>query len=220
MLPRILEPEVMDTLEDALDYDSMDFTDVNTDFANRAVEILPPEGLILDVGTGTARIPILIAERNPRLKIIATDLSKNMLEVGKINLEKSKHKKNISLALVDAKKLPYPDHYFDGVISNSLMHHIPEPLQVFLEINRVAKQNAAIFLRDLARPEDEFQLNEILNKYASNCSKHQRKLYRDSLYAALTILEIKSLAKQSNMLNCRVYMSSDRHWSLEREWEL
>lgn len=219
MLPRILEPEVMDTLEDAIDYDSMDFTEVNNEFADRAVEILPPEGIILDLGTGTARIPILIAERNPRLYIIATDLSKNMLEVGKINLEKSKFKNNIVLALVDAKNLPYPDNYFDGVISNSLIHHIPDPLQVFIEINRVAKPNAAIFLKDLIRPENEFQLNEILNKYASDCNEHQRKLYRDSLFASLTIQEVETLAKQSKLINFKVYMSSDRHWSLERKWE-
>lgn len=219
MLPRILEQEVMDTIEDALEYDSMDFTEVNTAFAERAIEILPQEGLILDLGTGTARIPILITELNPKLKIIATDLSKNMLEVAKLNLEKSKYMSNIVLAQVDAKKLPYPNNYFDGIISNSLIHHIPDPIQVFLECNRVAKQNAALFFRDLVRPDDEWQLNEILNKYASDCNERQRKLYRDSLFASLTLQEVEALVKQSNLWNCKVYMSSDRHWSLERQWE-
>ncbi len=220
MLPRILEPEVMDTIEDALEYDAMDFTDVNTAFAERAVELLPPEGIIIDLGTGTARIPILITELNPRLKIIATDLSKNMLEVGKKNVSKSKFKDNIVLLTVDAKHLPYPDHFFDGVISNSLIHHIPDPLQVFKEINRVAKSTATIFLRDLIRPDNEVQLNDLLLKYASDCNEHQRNLYKDSLLASLTIKEVEQLVKESNLTRCIIYQSSDRHWSIERLWEL
>lgn len=114
MLPRILEPEVMDTLEDALEYDAMDFTEVNTAFAERAVELLPQEGLILDLGTGTARIPLIILELNPKLKIIATDLSINMLDVAKTNVEKSKHKDKITLIQIDAKKIPYPNHFLMG----------------------------------------------------------------------------------------------------------
>lgn len=220
MLPRILEPEVMDTIEDALEYDAMDFTDVNNAFAERAVELLPPEGIIIDLGTGTARIPILITELNPRLKIIATDLSKNMLEVGKKNVSKSKFKDNIVLLPVDAKHLPYPDHFFDGVISNSLIHHIPDPLQVFKEINRVAKSTATIFLRDLIRPDNEVQLNDLLLKYASDCNEHQRNLYKDSLFASLTIKEVEQFIRESNITRCIVYQSSDRHWSVDREWEL
>ena len=59
-MERVTEPEVMDSPQEAIEYDAMDFTDVNTDFAERAVELGPPEGLILDAGTGPARIPILL----------------------------------------------------------------------------------------------------------------------------------------------------------------
>ncbi|RCK76596.1 MAG: Ubiquinone/menaquinone biosynthesis methyltransferase UbiE [Ignavibacteriae bacterium] len=218
MLPRILEPEVMDTLEDALEYDAMDFTEVNTAFAERAVELLPQEGLILDLGTGTARIPLIILELNPKLKIIATDLSINMLDVAKTNVEKSKHKDKITLIQIDAKKIPYPNHFFDGVISNSLIHHIPEPIQVFREINRVAKPSAAIFLRDLFRPDNDLQVKAILEKYAADCNEHQKKLYRDSLLASLTITEVESLIKQADLTGCIVVQSSDRHWSVERKF--
>ena len=55
MMQRITEPEVMDSLQDALEYDSMDFLEVNTAFAKRAIELGSPQGLILDAGTGTAR---------------------------------------------------------------------------------------------------------------------------------------------------------------------
>jgi hypothetical protein len=58
---RVLEPEVMNTIEEAIAYDRMDFTVINTAFADRAIELASQldSALVLDVGTGTARIPIL-----------------------------------------------------------------------------------------------------------------------------------------------------------------
>lgn len=220
MIERILEPEVMDTMEDALEYDAMDFTEVNTSFAERAVELLPAEGLILDLGTGSARIPILILQRNPKLKIIAVDLSENMLKVGKLNVEKYNYSSNIKLEIVDAKKLPYPDNYFDAVISNSLLHHIPDPLPVLKEINRVSKSKSGMLIRDLIRPESLSIVEDLVQQYAADCDDHQKKLFRDSLIAAFTIDEIKILVEQSGIKDSIVIQTSDRHWSIEKVFNL
>ena len=64
MLSRVLEPEVMDTAEEALDYDTMDHSFVNGLFADQLVELLSvstfrPKGnwRVLDAGSGTAQIP-------------------------------------------------------------------------------------------------------------------------------------------------------------------
>lgn len=218
MIKRILEPEVMDTMEDALEYDAMDFTEVNTSFAERAVKHLPPEGIVLDLGTGSARIPILILERNPKLKFIAVDLSENMLKVGKMNVEKNNFSSNIKLEIVDAKRLPYPDNYFDAVISNSLMHHIPDPLTVLKEINRISKTKAGILIRDLIRPDSLNRVEEFVQQYAADCDEHQKKLFRDSLIASFTIKEVKLLVEKSGIKDSIVIQSSDRHWSIERKW--
>jgi ubiquinone/menaquinone biosynthesis C-methylase UbiE len=148
-MQRILEPEVMDTSEEAIEYDAMDFTAVNTAFAQRTSELAPPSGLVLDAGTGTARIPILICQKCPQLQIIASDLSKNMLLIASKNVEQAGLQKQISLELADSKQLPYQDGQFDMVISNSIVHHLPAPLPFFLEIKRVLKANGAIFIRDL-----------------------------------------------------------------------
>ena len=62
-MDRILEPEVMDTWLEATAYDAMDFVSVNTAFANDAIALDPHAVKILDVGTGTARIPILMCQQ-------------------------------------------------------------------------------------------------------------------------------------------------------------
>jgi ubiquinone/menaquinone biosynthesis C-methylase UbiE len=218
MLERILEPEVMDTWEDAVEYDAMDFTEVNTAFAQRTLELAPPSGLLLDGGTGTARIPILIINQNPELKIIGTDLSANMLKLGEGNVIDAGLTAYISLVFVDATKLKHPDNHFDMVISNSLIHHLPDPLSFLKEVNRVIKPNAGILIRDLIRPANQGILASHVAKYTADCNDRQRKLFEDSLRAAFTLKEIEILLAESGIHGASVVQSSDRHWSIERKW--
>jgi ubiquinone/menaquinone biosynthesis C-methylase UbiE len=217
-LERVLEPEVMDTWEDAVEYDSMDFTEVNTAFAERALELAPPEGILLDAGTGTARIPILMVQRRPTLRIWAIDLSENMLKVGEKNVEEAGVAQNVKLKKVDAKTLPYPENYFDMVVSNSIIHHLPDPLPFLREVNRVTKPTGGIFIRDLFRPPDVKTMEELTQKYAGSENEYQQKLYRDSLHASLTIEETRVLIEGAGLEGVVVVQSSDRHCSAERAW--
>lgn len=218
-MQRSLEPEVMDSWEEAVEYDAMDFSQVNAAFAQRAVDLGPPEGKLLDVGTGTARIPVLICQQRPQWQITAIDLAKNMLDIGSQHVEKAGLQTQILLECVDAKHLPYPDENFDLVISNSLVHHLPDPLPFLLEIKRVLKPNGGILLRDLIRPIDEETVNNLVKSIGTEYSTHQKQLFRDSLHAAFTLDEVDRLISTAGLLNVRIYQSSDRHWTAERAWE-
>jgi ubiquinone/menaquinone biosynthesis C-methylase UbiE len=215
-MQRITEPEVMDSPQEAIEYDAMDFLEVNTAFAESALALCPPTALILDAGTGTARIPIIMCQRRPQWQIIGIDLAQSMLEIGRQNVEQAGLQQQIKLELVDAKQMPYPDAYFDMVISNSIIHHLPNPLPFLQELKRVLKPNGAIFLRDLMRPNSQEILEEIVNKYAADCNEHQKMLFRDSLHAAFTLDEINELMQQASLENVHIYQSSDRHWTAER----
>jgi ubiquinone/menaquinone biosynthesis C-methylase UbiE len=215
-MDRVTEPEVMDSPQEAIEYDAMDFTDVNTDFAERAVELGPPEGLILDAGTGPARIPIFLCQRRPHWRVIGIDLAQSMLDVGLQNIKDAGLQQQIELELVDAKRLPYPDAHFDMVVSNSLIHHLPNPLPFLQELKRVLKPNGAIFLRDLMRPASQEILHAIVDRVASECNDRQRQLFQDSLYAAFTLDEVKDMMQQASLEGVKVYQSSDRHWTAER----
>lgn len=227
MMQRILEPEVMDSPEEAIDYDSMDFTEVNTAFAQQAISLwetakpnalAPTKAKILDAGTGTARIPILICQHRPNWQINAIDLARSMLEVAKKNVEQAHLEKQIDLELVDAKQMPYPDSYFDGVISNSLLHHLSDPLPFLYEFKRVLKPNGAILIRDLLRPPSIEILNQMVEAIGTNYNAHQTQLFRDSLQAAFTLEEISQKLQLVGLSDVTVYQSSERHWTIERAW--
>ncbi|MEY3328609.1 MAG: hypothetical protein RLZZ115_1492 [Cyanobacteriota bacterium] len=218
MIERIPEAEVMDTWEEASEYDAMDFSQVNQEFAELALELGPETGLILDVGTGTARIPILITQKQPQWQITGIDLSANMLFIGNQNIEQAGLEEQIKLEQVDAKQLLYTDDQFDMVISNSIVHHLADPLLFFQEIQRVLKPQGVIFLRDLTRPSSETELNTLVEQYAGNCNDHQKKLFRDSLQAAYTLDEIINFVESVGLEKIRIYQSSDRHWTAERSY--
>ncbi|MFB8790487.1 MAG: class I SAM-dependent methyltransferase [Potamolinea sp.] len=215
-MQRVTEPEVMDSDQEAIEYDAMDFTEVNTAFAARAIEIGPPSGLILDAGTGTARIPIILCQMRPQWQIIGIDLAQSMLQVGLANVTRANFQSQIKLEFVDAKQLPYPDEHFDMVVSNSLIHHLPNPLPFLQELKRVLKPNGAILLRDLIRPDSPEILNNIVENVAADCNSKQKQLFSDSLYAAFTLEEVNELIKQASLEGVIVYQSSDRHWTAER----
>ena len=217
-MERVLEPEVMDSLEEAIEYDSMDFTEVNTAFARSAAVLGPVFGNVLDAGTGTARIPIALSQLRPEWKLTCIDLSANMLKVATQNVERAGVRSQISLELIDAKAMPYPDNYFDMVISNSIIHHLPDPLPFLQEVKRVLKPNGAIFLRDLLRPEKPEIRDNLVKLYATDCNAHQKQLFSDSLQAAFTLDEVQIMVENAGLDGLRIYESSDRHWTAERVW--
>ncbi len=219
-MKRVPEIEVMDTEAEAIAYDSMDFQAVNRQFAQDVIA-LGVHGQILDVGTGTARIPILLAEEllNQQIKfqITAIDLAQSMLDLAKGHLEKSGLSTLIDLQLVDAKQLPYADASFDAVISNSIVHHLSEPEQFFYELARVIKPTSGILIRDLLRPSSYEQLDTLVNTYAGDCDVTQQKLFRDSLQASYTLTEIEQFFSAVAIDRIHIFQSSDRHWTAQRE---
>ena len=213
MLERVLEPEVMDSAEEAVDYDSMDHSHVNQLFVSDLLQLRTDLVTVLDVGTGTAQIPIELAKRHSQVHVTAIDMAEHMLRVGRNNVERAGLTARIELRACDAKRMPFADGAFDAVISNSIVHHIPEPIAVFREMSRVVKPGGLIFVRDLLRPADRPSLDFIVRTYAGDANAHQQKMFAESLHAALTLDEVRSLVTQVGFDATAVTQTSDRHWT-------
>ena len=215
-MERILEPEVMDSCEDSEAYDAMDHGEVNIAFVERLIELGARRGRFLDLGTGPAEIPIILAQRLPTVEVIGVDLSTNMLELGNFHIAEAGLTDRITLAQADAKDLSYPSQYFDGVMSNSIIHHIPDPLPVFREISRVIRPDGLLLIRDLIRPKTTETALRLVERYADDATPYQQKLFYDSFLASFTISEVEDMLAQANLPGAVVVQSSDRHWSIER----
>ena len=110
MLQRVLEPEVMDSPQEAADYDAMDHREVNARFVDDLLAVVAgaplPKGAlpsrtpassepdepdrpwdVLDLGTGTAQIPIVLCQRWECCRVLAVDAAVAMLDLARYNLE-------------------------------------------------------------------------------------------------------------------------------------
>src|SRR5690606_23745554 len=117
----------------------------------------------------------------------------------KENIARARLQDRVMLEKVDAKSMPYPNAAFATSVSNSIIHHIPEPRAVLAEMVRVTAPGGLGFVRDLARPPTDADVDRLVELYggerpvdpqAQASYEHQRALFRASLKAALTLDEI------------------------------
>ena len=213
MLPRVLEPEVMDSVEEARDYDAMDHSHVNRVFVDDFLGQGQPDGMILDVGTGTAQIPVELCRRAPEVRVRAIDLAGPMLELAAKNVERAGLAERLQLQACDAKHMPFSANTFAAVISNSIVHHIPEPAEALSEMARVVRPGGRLFVRDLLRPTTRAELHHLVACYAGDANAHQRALFAASLEAALRLEEMRDLVRSLGFAADSVARTRDGHWT-------
>ena len=211
MLLRVLEPEVMDSEAEASDYDAMDHAIVNRAFASDFFAVYDGSGPVLDVGTGTAQIPIELCRQHPTLQMTALDASPAMLRLAQHNIERANLSGRIRLQSADAKRLPFPDAAFSAVVSNSIVHHIPVPLSVLAEMVRVTSPGGTIFVRDLLRPVDDARVLALVELHAAGANANQRARFDASLRAALPLDEMRSLVAELGFDRATVRQTTARH---------
>lgn len=211
MLKRTLEPEVMDTAEEAAEYDAMDHREVNRAFCEDLLALAPDPRRVLDVGTGTARIPIELCRMHDTCAVVATDLAEHMLAVAQRNVAEAGLAERITLVRADAKSMNVEGE-FDVVMSNSIVHHIPAPERLLKELVRLSR--GLLFVRDLERPASEEAVAQLLATYAAGETERARGLFADSLRAALTLDEVVAMVAPLGIPSTSVLRTSDRHWTI------
>ncbi len=227
MLPRIPEPELMTAIAEVVAYDQMAHTAVNQLFVddvlkawnhrpNRIIYDLVgpdmPTIEVVDLGTGTAQIPILLCQCDEDVRCVGIDGSPAMLDVAMQNIDIAGLRERITLRLECANALPSLGR-FDIVMSNSLVHHLHRPDELFASIRGLMAQSALVFFRDLARPETSEQLETLVSQYAGDELAEAQRMFRESLHAAFTVEEIRDFVERNGFDPSGVEMTSDRHWT-------
>lgn len=215
MIPRVLEPEAMDSSAEAAAYDAMDHAEVIARFVADFLEAHGPcrGGEVLDVGTGPARIPIALCQADPMALVLGIDLARSMLDLAARNLAEAGLTDRIRLVEADAKELALPAGSFEAVLSNTIIHHIPDPGLALAELPRLVAPGGTLFVRDLIRPESEDALAALVTTHAGSEAPAARTLFAESLRAALTIVEVRAIVKGMGLSAVGVRQTSDRHWT-------
>jgi len=213
-MQRVLEPEAMDTAEEAEAYASMDHSEPNAALVERLFE-LGARGRMLDIGTGPGQIPLLVCARDPSAHVTGVDLSEHMLRHARAAGDASPYADRLDYRRGDAKTLEFADAHFDAVYSNTILHHIPDPIPFLREAHRVLRPGGALLIRDLFRPATAERVEALVSRHAGDATPAQRVLFRDSLHAALTPEELRRAADAAGLERAQLVVDTDRHVSLQ-----
>jgi hypothetical protein len=98
------------------------------------------------------------------------------------------------------------------VISNSLLHHLRDPMTLWSAIKAFAAPGAAVLVMDLFRPAAIAQVDQLVARYAGDAPAVLRRDFRCSLHAAYAIPEVKEQLAGAGLNGLVVEAVSDRHF--------
>ena len=216
MMTRVLEPEVMDDPEQALAYAKANFEEENQGFVDRFRKSYPDltEGHVLDVGCGPADIPIRFIRALPGCRVTGIDASSQMIRLGEEAVRAGGLGDRIALRCARLQDFTLPEPA-DAAISNSLLHHLPNPLQFWYQLKKLVRPGSFVLVMDLLRPESPEMAQAIVGRYAAQEPAILRRDFYNSLLAAFTEDEVAAQLAELNLSRLLIDVVDDRHWIVE-----
>lgn len=213
MMKRVCEPELMDDPEQALAYAKADFTEENQFFVDRFVEDYQDwtEGHVVDLGCGPADIPIRFARALPRCRVTGVDASPAMIRLAEEAVTAAGFDGRISLRCERIQSFTLAEPA-DAAISNSLLHHLPDPLRFWYALKTLVKPGSCVLVMDLIRPESPEAAQAIVDRYAKDEPTILRRDFYNSLLAAFTEDEVAGQLAEMHLTRLLIDAPDDRHW--------
>jgi len=212
-MERVPEPELMEDKEQVLAYARADFEEPNELFLSTFKKAVgEASGQVLELGCGPANLSLRFAGANPNCMLYALDGSRAMLEEALRQLESAPHAKGrIVLIHNRLSEASLPQRYYPIVISNSLLHHLHDPMQLWNAVKMYAASNAWVFVMDLVRPASEAQARSIVEKHSGGEPPVLKRDFFNSLLAAFEESEIREQLARSGLGHFTTEIVSDRH---------
>jgi trans-aconitate methyltransferase len=207
------EPELMLEEEQALAYAQADFSEPHEHFVDLFAERFPEpvNGLVLDLGCGPGDVSLRFAARYPACMVNGIDGSPAMLAAG-AEL-RQRHPAGPRVALIQGllPEASGPGVPYDTIISNSLLHHLPDPRVLWAVVIRDGAPGARVFVMDLCRPGSPEEVTALVDSHAAGQPEVLRRDFEHSLYAAFTPEEVRAQLREAGLGSFRVEQVSDRH---------
>jgi trans-aconitate methyltransferase len=213
-MKRIPEPELMVEPEQVSAYANADFDEPHSNFIEMLKSHCEAEGEIhsvLDLGCGPGDVTFKFAAAFPEAVIDAVDGSAEMLDFAKnVLAEKSELNGRINYHHAMIKEFRSPSKY-NLIFSNSLLHHLPDPMVLWNKIAELSSSETYVFIMDLLRPETIEEAAKLKALYVRDEPEVLQKDFYNSLLAAFEIDEIREQLSQAGLDKLEVKQISDRH---------
>ncbi|WP_018755313.1 demethylmenaquinone methyltransferase [Paenibacillus terrigena] len=111
-----------------------------------------PGDTAIDLCCGTCDWTISIAEASQTGNIVGLDFSQNMLDVGKVKVDRAGKTRQIDLVQGNAMELPFEDNQFEYATIGFGLRNVPDLKRVLKEMQRVVKPGGMIVCLELSKP--------------------------------------------------------------------
>lgn len=110
---------------------------------------LDRDALVVDLGTGPGRVPLMIAAALEGIRVEGVDLSAEMIEQARSLVPGSGvDPSRVSFRVADVAALPHPDSSVDAIVSTASMHHWQDIEAGVSEIARVLRPGGQAIVYD------------------------------------------------------------------------
>lgn len=213
-MKRIPEPELMDDPEQALAYGRADFEEPHSYFIRLLKEHSQlPCGInaVLDMGCGTGDITFRVGREFSDSVIDAIDGSAAMLFYANEELVRKPEFEGRIHFLHGKIQEFTPDKLYDLIVSNSLLHHIPDPAEFWSAVKRLSAAGTRVFIMDLIRPGAAEEAWRLVETYSPEEPEILKRDFYNSLLAAFEVGEVKRQLEEAGLGGFEVARVSDRH---------
>lgn len=214
MQERIPEPELMDGPVQAQAYAEADFTSVNAGFVAELAAHFPdlgPAPAILDLGCGPGDIPVRLARALPGARITAVEGARAMTDYAQQAVAAAGLAGRVRVVTAALQELSEPRRPFELVVSNSLLHHLHRPGDLWAVVRQQGAAGTAVYVMDLMRPASREEVDALVDAYAAHEPAQLREDFRHSLHAAFTPEEVREQLEACGCGELQVRSVSDRH---------
>lgn len=108
----------------------------------------PGPAKIVDAGTGTGVLPVMLARGNPGYRITGLDLSEGCLRAGRERAQSEGCADRVRLTRADLERCPLDSGSADLVVSTCSLHHWRRPVAVLRELARLTADTGEIWILD------------------------------------------------------------------------
>ena len=218
MLLRITEPEVMNDPLQVDAYAAADFSNTDQAMVDRIATLLessgnsfPDRARLLDLGCGPGNISSRLAQRWPHCSVLGLDAADRMIAVAD---------ERRSAAGISRERLRYDKAFLplsqagkpaNLIVSNSLLHHLHDPHQLWSSLIPLASAHCLVLHRDLRRPDSEACIDQLCDCHVAHAPAVLQRDYRASLHASFTPDEVGVQLQDAGLGHLRVTAVEDRY---------
>jgi len=204
------EPELMIEPAQVRAYAETDFSESDECFVRAIARHIPPVpgGCMIDLGCGPGNMCLRLALLRPMEEWIGMDGSVGMLEVAK---KRGRTLANLRFVHAVMPTEAFSTTRFDGIVSNSLLHHLRDPQVLWAFIKERGKPGARVFIGDLRRPDHEGEIAHLTSLYLKDADPIVRDDFQASLRAAYREEEVEAQLERAGLDDFTVERFSDRH---------